>query len=423
MTALERRSVTSLALLYNFRMLGLFMVLPLLALYAADFEGATPALIGIALGVYGLSQALLQIPFGWLSDRVGRKPVIIAGLLIFAAGSVLAAVADSIYGIIAGRVLQGAGAIASSIMALVADLTREEQRTKAMAVVGASIGLAFALALVLGPVVAGFGGLEAVFGLTALLALAGIAIVVWQVPAPDRSGARYAEVGTRSNLVGRSLRNVTLLRLDAGVFTLHFILMAIFQFVPGMLQDSLGIAREDHWQVYLPVVLLSVLGMLPMMRLAERGGRPHLAFVSSIVLLLVALATLGLAHQAWLVYGGLWVFFVGFNYLEAALPSMVSKAVFADGKGTALGIYSTSQFLGVFAGGVAGGWVLQRFGVAGLIELCLVLGGCGCCGHCRLPALHCAAAQEHHRADPAPADAHLMFLCRQCWCNCGVGLL
>jgi predicted MFS family arabinose efflux permease len=260
-------------------------------------------------------------------------------------------------------------------MALVADLTREEQRTKAMAVVGASIGLAFALALVLGPVVAGFGGLEAVFSLTALLALAGIAIVIWQVPDPDRDGVRYAEVGTRSSLVGRSLRNITLLRLDAGVFTLHFILMAIFQVVPGMLQDSLGIARQDHWQVYLPVVLLSVLGMLPMMRLAERGGRPHLAFVSSIVLLLMALVTLGLASQAWLVYGGLWLFFVGFNYLEAALPSMVSKAVFAGAKGTALGIYSTSQFLGIFAGGVAGGWVLQRFGVAGLIELCLALGG------------------------------------------------
>lgn len=371
MTSLERRSVTSLALLYNFRMLGLFMVLPLLALYAIDFEGATPTLIGVALGVYGLTQACLQIPFGWLSDRIGRKPVIIGGLLIFAFGSIVAALADSIYGIILGRALQGAGAIASSVMALVADLTRQEQRTKAMAIVGASIGLAFALALVLGPLVAGFGGLEAVFGFTAFLALCGIAIVTWQIPDPPRTGVTYAEVGARPGLMGLNLRNLTLLRLDAGIFTLHFILMASFLVVPGVLESNIGVAREQHWQVYLPAVLLSVLGIVPLMRLAEKGGRPHLVFLSSIGLLFLSLALLGLVREPWLFYTALWLFFVGFNYMEAVLPSMVSKAVDPGGKGTALGIFSTAQFLGIFAGGVAGGWVLGRYGVVGITELCL----------------------------------------------------
>ncbi|WP_290742667.1 MFS transporter [Haliea sp.] len=365
--------MASLALLYNVRMLGLFMVLPLLALYAVDFAGATPTLIGVALGVYGLTQASLQIPLGWLSDRIGRKPVIIGGLLVFAAGSVVAALAESIQGIILGRALQGAGAIASSVMALVADLTSREQRTKAMAVVGASIGLAFALALVLGPLIAGMGGLEAVFGVTAALALLGIVVVLWQVPDPPRSGVTYTEVGTRPRLFRASLRNGTLLRLDIGIFVLHFVLMASFQIVPGALESVVGLAREHHWQIYLPAVVLSVLGILPMMRLAERGGRHHLVFLVAIAVLMVALALLGLAATPWLFCVALWLFFVGFNYMEAVLPSLVSKAVAPEAKGTALGIFSTAQFLGIFAGGAAGGWVLQHYGVVGITELCLLV--------------------------------------------------
>lgn len=372
MSPLERRTVSSLALLYSFRMLGLFMVLPLLALYATDFSGATPSLIGLALGVYGLSQALLQIPLGWLSDKIGRKPVIIGGLLVFALGSVVAASADSIYGIVFGRALQGAGAIASTVMALVADLTRVEQRTKAMAMVGMSIGLSFAVALVLGPVVASFGGLSTVFWFTAVLALGGIAIVLALVPTPE-TGLQHEDVGAERGLILSSLQDGELVRLNFGVFTLHFCLMACFLVIPGQLQELGGIARDDHWQVYLPALALSIAGMVPMMIQAERGGRPRQMFLLAVVLFSVALAAMGLAENSLVVYVGMWVFFVGFNYLEATLPSMISKTVVASGKGTAMGVFSTCQFLGAFAGGAAGGWILEHGSVSYLIGVCMAL--------------------------------------------------
>ena len=373
MTALERRSVSSLALLYSFRMLGLFMVLPLLSLYAGDMPGATPSLIGLALGAYGLTQAALQLPLGWLSDQVGRKPVIIGGLLVFALGSVLAATADSLWGIVIGRAVQGAGAIAATVMALVADLTSTEQRTKAMAIVGMSIGLSFAVALVLGPVIAAVGGLASVFWVTALLAGGGIAIVALLVPTPDAGAVMHSDVGARPKLFGRALRDLALLRLNFGVFSLHFILMACFLVVPGALEQLAGVDRAHHWQVYLPVLVLSVVGMLPLMRIAERGGRPREMFLCGIALLALAIPMLGLASSAIVLYLALWLFFVGFNYLEATLPSQVSKSVFAGGKGTALGIYSTCQFLGTFAGGAGGGWLVQHFGQLSLVGLCLGL--------------------------------------------------
>ena len=373
MTALERRSVSSLALLYSFRMLGLFMVLPLLSLYAGDMPGATPSLIGLALGAYGLTQAGLQLPLGWLSDQVGRKPVIIGGLLVFALGSVLAATADSLWGIVIGRAVQGAGAIAATVMALVADLTSTEQRTKAMAIVGMSIGLSFAVALVLGPVIAAVGGLASVFWVTALLAGGGIAIVALLVPTPDAGAVMHSDVGARPRLFGRALRDLALLRLNFGVFSLHFILMACFLVVPGALEQLAGVDRAHHWQVYLPVLVLSVVGMLPLMRIAERGGRPREMFLCGIALLALAIPMLGLASSAMVLYLALWLFFVGFNYLEATLPSQVSKSVFSGGKGTALGIYSTCQFLGTFAGGAGGGWLVQHFGQLSLVGLCLGL--------------------------------------------------
>jgi len=373
MTALERRTVSSLALLYSFRMLGLFMVLPLLALYAGDFSDATPTMIGLALGIYGLSQALLQVPLGWLSDRVGRKPVILGGLLIFAIGSLVAAMSESLSGIVLGRALQGAGAIAGTIMALLADLTSDEQRTKAMAVVGMSIGLSFAVALVLGPLIAAAGGLASVFYLTVGLALAGMLLVYLRVPNPPIQAGPLNSVAARPGLLGRTVFDARLAQLNFGVFTLHFILMACFLVVPALLESNAGVAREQHWQVYLAALALSVLCMLPMMRTAERGAKPRQMFQLGILLVLMALGLLGFVQWDAALYLGLWVFFTGFNYLEATLPSLVSKAVPVDGRGTAMGVYSTCQFLGAFAGGAAGGLILQLGSTSLLFWVCAVL--------------------------------------------------
>ncbi len=371
MTALERRSVGALSLLYVLRMLGLFMVLPLMALYAADLPGATPLAIGLALGAYGLTQAILQIPLGWLSDRVGRKQVIIGGLVMFAFGSVIAAVAESVGDIILGRALQGAGAIASTVLALVADLTREEQRTKAMAMVGISIGMAFAISLVLGPLVASFGGLAAVFWLSAALALLGLLVIIFWVPSPpDKQVDRES---TESLSLLASLRVPGLPGLNFGVFALHFVLMASFLIVPGFLETRAELARESHWLVYLPVLALSLAGMLPLMTLAEKKHRPVEAFSLALVALIAALIVVQFAGSAPVLYLGLLLFFVGFNYLEATLPSRVSKVAPAEGRGSAMGVYSTCQFLGAFCGGALGGWILQVSSATYLLMTCAFL--------------------------------------------------
>lgn len=359
--ATERRAITGLAGLYATRMLGLFMVLPVLALYADDLAGATPLLIGLALGAYGLTQAVLQIPFGLLSDHVGRKGVIAGGLVLFALGSVVAAEATTIGGVIAGRCLQGSGAVAGAIMALLADQTREQVRTAAMASVGLSIGVAFAVAMVLGPLMAAPFGLRGIFWFTAALAMLSL-LVLWRlVPAAPRR-ARHRDVGMERSQLRDTLTRSDLLRLDFSIFALHLILMAAFIAVPFRLVD-VGIDAGQHGWVYLAVMGLAFVGMVPLVILAEKHRhmkRVFLGAVGSMALTLLLLGELG--QQRWVLIGLLWAFFVAFNLLEATLPSMISKLAPAGAKGTAMGVYSTSQFLGAFLGGVLGGALAQRFG-------------------------------------------------------------
>ena len=362
MTSRERRVALSLAGIFSSRMLGLFMILPVFTLYAGELEGSTMTLAGIAMGIYGLTQAVFQIPLGMLSDRIGRKPVIIGGLLVFAAGSVLAALADSIYGVIAGRALQGAGAIASAIMALAADLTREEHRVKVMALIGISIGVSFAVAMVAGPLLHGWFGVPGIFWTTALLALAGIAIARFTIP--QLSISRFhRDTEIEVNWFGQALRDTQLLRVDAGIFILHLNLMASFIVIPGVLQHGLGIDGGEHWKIYLPVMGLSMVAIIPFILLAEKKRKVREVLLGAVAALV--LAQLGLGWLDDTLTGmviTLWLFFAAFNLLEAILPSLVAKLAPTAHKGTAMGVYTTSQFLGVFVGGLAGGWISQYLG-------------------------------------------------------------
>lgn len=364
MNPLERKSLAGLATLYAFRMVGLFMLLPVLALYAGDYSGSSALLVGLALGVYGLTQGLFQIPLGFLSDRIGRKPVIVAGMLLFLVGSVIAALSDSMWGLIAGRAMQGAGAVASTIMALLSDLTTEQNRTKAMAVVGGSIGISFALSMVLGPVLANQWGLSGLFWLAAGMSVVGIGVLALVIPTPVTL-RHNAEAEAIPAMFGRLLKDVELLRLNLGIGTLHFAQMASWVAVPVILEQSLDLARGDHWMVYLGTMGLSFLCMLPFIIVAETRRKMKPVFIGAVVLL--ALAEIVLAGNIDYRYGfiaGLFLFFMAFNLLEASLPSLVSKLAPAGGRGTAMGIYSTSQFLGAFLGGVVGGYVAWRFGYA-----------------------------------------------------------
>ncbi|PCI09338.1 MAG: MFS transporter [Gammaproteobacteria bacterium] len=361
----ERRAALSLAMIYAFRMLGIFMVLPVFALYQDDFPNATPFLMGLAVGIYGLTQSLLQIPFGMLSDRIGRKPVIVVGLLIFAIGSVIAGSAQSIEGIIFGRAIQGAGAIAAALMALAADLSREEHRTKMMALIGASIGASFAVSMVVGPLINDWIGISGIFYSTAVLALVGIAILLLLVPDPRQCHFhRDAEVDSHS--LFSVLKNTQLLRLDAGILILHFVLMCLFLVLPLELQNNLSVAAEQHWQIYLPVFVLALTIMVPFIILAERKQAIKAIFIGAIITLIVAMIMFLNSQVLWLTVSALVIFFVGFNLLEASLPSLVSKTAPATQKGTAMGMYSSSQFFGAFAGGTIGGYAHQHWGVQGV---------------------------------------------------------
>ena len=357
----ERRASLGLAGIYGLRMLGLFLILPVFVLHADGYTGATPLLIGLAIGAYGLTQAILQIPFGMLSDRIGRKPVIYGGLAVFVLGSVMAALATSIEGVILGRVIQGAGAVSAAVTALAADLTRDEVRTRAMAGVGASIGIAFGLAFIIAPVIAQFWGLAGIFWVTALLAFAGILVLWLVVPNPKRRSVHRDAEPVASQLMV-VLRDGQLLRLNFGIFSLHLMMTGMFLVIPPSLVKA-GVINADHWEVYLPVLLLGLLAMVPFVIIAEGRGRIKQVFLGGI-------ATVGLAALGFSVWATelvplmilLAVFFTGVNLLEALLPSMISKIARAGAKGTAMGVYSTSQFIGAFLGGMTGGLVNQYLG-------------------------------------------------------------
>ena len=373
MTSQERRSSGALALIFALRMLGLFLVLPVFMLEARKYPGGDdPAMIGLAMGLYGLTQALFQLPIGLASDRIGRKPVIVAGLLVFAAGSLIAAMADSLTGLMAGRAIQGAGAVSAAVTALLADLTRDGVRTKAMAMVGGSIGLMFALALVLAPLLNAWIGLSGIFGLTCALALAGIAVVLWVVPPEPRQHAD-APKGRFSELLGQK----DLLRLNFGVFILHTVQMSMWVAVPAMLVQA-GLAKEQHWHIYLPAVLLSFLAMGLLFSM-ERKGKLRKALLGAIGLVLVVqiglgmLAVSGTIPTVWCMALLMFLFFCGFNALEATQPSLVSRMAPAPLRGAALGAYNTLQSLGLFAGGAVGGAVAKFAGVPGLFTMTAVL--------------------------------------------------
>lgn len=369
----EIRAGIGLALVFAFRMLGMFMVLPVLATYGMDLADATPALIGLAIGAYGLTQAVLQIPFGMLSDRIGRRPVIYAGLLVFAAGSALAAGADSIWGVIAGRVLQGAGAISAAVMALLSDLTREQHRTKAMAMIGMSIGLSFAVAMVVGPLLTRAFGLSGLFWVTAGMALLGIVLVVALVP-KGTGALQHRESVVAGQAIRSTLRNGDLLRLDFGILALHAILMASFVALPLALVERGGLPREEHWWVYLTALLVGFFGMVPFIIYAEKKRRMKRVLGAAVaVLLFCELFFWQFGNSLTMLVIGAVIFFTAFNLLEASLPSLVSKVAPAGGKGTAMGVYATTQFLGAALGGILGGWLYQQGGLGGVFVGCALL--------------------------------------------------
>jgi MFS family permease len=369
----EFRAAAALAAVFSVRLLGLFMIYPVFAAYAGTLAGASPYLIGEALGIYGLTQGLLQIPFGLLSDRIGRKVMIVLGLALFGAGSAVAAISTTIGGVIIGRALQGAGAVGSVILALVADLTGEDSRTAAMALVGITIGASFIVALLAGPVLATFIGVTGIFWLMVALALVGIAITQFVVPNPPRIRV-HRDAEAVPALLGAVLRDRELLRLDLGIFALHAMLTASFLVVPDLLRGTAGVAVHDQWIVYLPVLLVSVAVMVPAIIVAEKYRRMKGVFVSAVAALVASQIMLFYGSgNVFALFAALIVFFSAFNVMEASLPSLITKVAPPDVKGTAMGVYSSLQFLGIFIGGIIGGVAHQHGGSTGVFALTTAL--------------------------------------------------
>lgn len=364
LSPLERRSAATLALVISLRLFGLFLILPVFSVYARAMPDATPLLVGLALGVYGIGQMLLQVPLGMLSDRIGRKPAISLGLVVFAIGGAVAALSHTLTGIVIGRALQGMGAVAGAGTALAADLTADANRSKVMGIIGASIGLSFLLALILGPPLEAVAGLGGLFGLTSLLALGAMGLLWWLVPTPAR--AQRPATGSVRDILAM-LADRSMLVLNGSVFFLHALLTASFVGLPLLLTDVFEVPVARHWTLYLPVMVIAALVMgalLPRMRDTARSARMVVACVVALGLALAAMA-LASTHE-WLLGFAAAVFFSAFNLLEAALPSLVSRIAPAHLRGAAMGAYSTSQFFGAFVGGAMGGLALGGLGLHGV---------------------------------------------------------
>lgn len=372
MTPQESRATWGLGTVFSLRMLGMFMVLPVLTTYGMKLSGASETLIGIAIGIYGLAQAVFQIPFGLLSDRVGRKPLIIFGLVIFCIGSIVAASTESIWGVIIGRALQGSGAIAAAVMALLSDLTREQNRTKAMAFIGISFGITFAIAMVLGPIITHAWGLHALFWAIAVLTILGIIITVAVVPSPA-THILNRESSMVKGSFGKVMGNAKLLKLNFGILCLHVLLMSSFVVLPQVMEHA-GYPPGDHWRVYLITMLTSFVAVIPVIVYAEKKRHMKQVFMGCVVMLLLAEIVLWAAGlHLWAVIAGIQLFFLAFNVMEAILPSLISKESPAGYKGTAMGLYSTSQFIGVAIGGSLGGYVYGHAGAGAVFLVCAVI--------------------------------------------------
>lgn len=373
MNSQELRATLGLAAIFAFRMLGLFMVLPVFSLYAHQLKDATPELIGMAIGIYGLTQALLQIPFGTLSDRWGRKPIITIGLILFGLGSIVAALSHSIGGVIIGRALQGTGAVGSTIIAFVADLTQEENRTKAMGFIGLTIGLSFSVAMVLGPILTSIIQVSGIFWLTAVLAFCGIIVLYWLVPTPAKLRF-HMDTEAKPGAILSVIKDPQLLLLNLGIFFQHAILTAIFIAIPLVLTHTLHTPTAKQWLIYLPILFASLFLTVPLIIISEKRRLIKPLFVLAVGVIALTQFNLAITYNSTLgVIISLLLFFSAFNFLEASLPSLVSKLAPLNNRGTAMGVYSSSQFLGIFFGGILGGWLYGQYHISGIFIGCGII--------------------------------------------------